>query len=349
MSKIHYFQRYSQRENVVTNNTLLLFSRLYNEHPARFESFVNALDSESGTLEIGLRFYQQEGNQQGGSVPDGCISQSSLKVLVETKLHNNNDKGQLLRHLAGFGEENAQLLLLINATEPSARFVQDVGRLVAEHNQSKSKSVVFCSTTFRDIINCFDSVLSEYDIELKDILEDYREFCVSEKLLSNQNTVMRAITAGGSFAENVNHSVYFDIASRGYSPHSYLGLYTRKSVRAIGKLSNIIEANYDLELKQFESAESRIGVEVQKIDLDKILAIMHAATAIRGWNVYTGHVFFVVEKFYETDFNKSTKFPIQRTKFFDLQLVLDQANTCAVDQLPPCEELAKILAEESWE
>ncbi len=30
MSNIHYFPRYSQKENMVTNNTLLLFSQLYN-------------------------------------------------------------------------------------------------------------------------------------------------------------------------------------------------------------------------------------------------------------------------------------------------------------------------------
>lgn len=29
MSKVHYYRRYSQPENVATNNTLLLLSRLY--------------------------------------------------------------------------------------------------------------------------------------------------------------------------------------------------------------------------------------------------------------------------------------------------------------------------------
>lgn len=30
MSSIHYFPRYSQKENMVTNYTMLLFTRLYN-------------------------------------------------------------------------------------------------------------------------------------------------------------------------------------------------------------------------------------------------------------------------------------------------------------------------------
>ncbi len=40
MSEIHYFQRYSQKENVITNNTLLLFSRLYNHSPQKFNLFL---------------------------------------------------------------------------------------------------------------------------------------------------------------------------------------------------------------------------------------------------------------------------------------------------------------------
>jgi len=43
MSSIHYFQRYSQPENVATNNTLLLLSRLYHDSPNKFKGFLNDL------------------------------------------------------------------------------------------------------------------------------------------------------------------------------------------------------------------------------------------------------------------------------------------------------------------
>ena len=41
MSSVHYFQRYSQPENVVTNNTLLLLSQLYNYSPKKFSEMIN--------------------------------------------------------------------------------------------------------------------------------------------------------------------------------------------------------------------------------------------------------------------------------------------------------------------
>jgi hypothetical protein len=46
MSEIHYFPRYSQRENVVTNNTLLLLLRLYQYNRFKFEKFLEAICAE---------------------------------------------------------------------------------------------------------------------------------------------------------------------------------------------------------------------------------------------------------------------------------------------------------------
>lgn len=43
MTDIHYFPRYSQPENVVTNNTLLLLLRLYQYNRFKFERFMAAL------------------------------------------------------------------------------------------------------------------------------------------------------------------------------------------------------------------------------------------------------------------------------------------------------------------
>lgn len=63
MSKIHYFQRYSQKENVVTNNTMLLFSRLYSNYPFRFECVVGSLLNRGGVCyDVGLAITVQQGN-----------------------------------------------------------------------------------------------------------------------------------------------------------------------------------------------------------------------------------------------------------------------------------------------
>ena len=95
MGSIHYFQRYSQKENVLTNNTLLLFSRLYQHSPISFQNFLNdLLDLD---VDAGISFSQQIKGQ--GSVPDGSLTQTSFRIIVETKLHENFSVGQLKGHL----------------------------------------------------------------------------------------------------------------------------------------------------------------------------------------------------------------------------------------------------------
>ena len=99
MSNIHYFQRYSQPENVVTNNTLLLCSRLYQHSAYAFNGFLS--DLLGGVdIESGVQFAQQIKN---GSVPDGFILQNSFKLVIETKLYNQYTALQL-----------AQLILIQN-------------------------------------------------------------------------------------------------------------------------------------------------------------------------------------------------------------------------------------------
>ena len=98
MSKIHYFQRYSSKENWITNSTLLLLSRLHYYNRFKFESVLNSILNDNNlSINVSVNFTQQEkGNQ---SVVDGVISQDSFKIAVETKLHDNFTANQLIRHL----------------------------------------------------------------------------------------------------------------------------------------------------------------------------------------------------------------------------------------------------------
>ena len=74
MSNVHYFQRFSQRENVDTNNTLLLLSRIQVSDPRLLRNVLAELfaDIELGRpgFEVGVQFSQQT-SAPSGSVPDG--------------------------------------------------------------------------------------------------------------------------------------------------------------------------------------------------------------------------------------------------------------------------------------
>lgn len=344
MSSVHYFQRYSQKENVVTNNTLLLFSRLYNSSPSRFEDFLNSFLSGDGIeLNIGVSFSQQTKAARGSSIPDGALTQPSFKVLIETKLYDNQDHHQLKNHLLGFEEgQETQVLLLINPSKVSDEFNDKMRSEVTEFNKDKGMKVRYIATTFDEIIKSFESVLFEYDIELNELLEDYREYCLDSDLLPRDELMMRAIVSRESFTENMKHGIYFAPANRNFSPHRYVGLYRDKAVRGIGVLKSVVYADFDKANNAFTKVEIIDGVPLSESDKESLLAIMQDAESIYGWDVYTEHQFIFVEKFYPTNYQKISKYPLQNTKFFDLGDVLN------VDELPCCEEIAEQLKNETW-
>lgn len=352
MSKVHYFQRFQQKENVVTNNTLLLFSRLYGSSPIRFEHFINGLLSEDGadTIEVGLIFRQQEGNNKRSSVPDGAITQKSIKVLIETKLYDNQDANQLNRHVDGFGSEDTQLLLLINPTEVPQSFNAKVIDYVNHHNETHSTNIRYAAVTFKQIVESMRSVISDFDVELNELVDDYSSFCDEACLIPRHQFSMRAITAGISFDFNMEFNIYFDPAERSFSRHQYIGLYKSKAVRAVGLLTKIVRADLDVNTGEFNSIEVRdINNQPQKslslstTEMQALRNIIRVAKEKNGWDIHVNHQFFFVERFYPTHFSKSSKYPLQRTRFFDL------GEELGVEVLPNCEQIANLLNGKEWE
>ena len=227
MNATHYFQRYSQRENVVTNNTLLLFSRLYAHNPYNFAAFIN--ESLNISLDIGVSFVQQKRSSSQHSIPDGLISQSSFKIVIETKLDQNYDSDQLERHLSTFTNEEHQILLLLSPTSPNDEFICKVKADVQAFNKIHKQDIQFVPTTFEAIIDSFESVLSNFDFQMKEIAEDFRAFLQEEDLLLSTPYLMRGVAVGGTLNENREFNLYYDRSS--YRDHTYIGLYADKSAR----------------------------------------------------------------------------------------------------------------------
>ena len=123
MADIHYFPRYSQKENMVTNNTLLLFNRLYQHHTYRFKQFINLILEDSDLeFDTTLKFSQQV--KATGSIPDAVVEQESFKIVIETKLYGQQNLPQLMGHLTSFSNEDKQILLWIN-TDPISQMYRE--------------------------------------------------------------------------------------------------------------------------------------------------------------------------------------------------------------------------------
>lgn len=336
MSNIHYFQRYSQKENVATNNALLLFSRLYGNSPIKFKYFFNEI-LEDIDFEVGIQFIQQLKNNK--SIPDGIIAQDSFKLVIETKLDTRHfNVNQLSKHLNSFNTESFQILLSLSPSKMSNDFKNQVKSTIDDYNLQNGTFIRFIDITFREIVSTFRTIISDYDFELIDIIDDYEDYCNSSNLINEAEALMRVIPCGSSLQENLANNVYYAPASRGFSDHSYLGLYNNKRVKAIGKLSNIITADYDgqnFKVKQSTTAPT-------DVELANIINVISGAKQNNNWDISKKHTFFCVENFSETNFVKHSKYALQRSKFFNLNTVLD------VKILPSIEIIAEKLKDKTW-
>jgi len=266
---------------------LLLFSRLYQLAPIKFKDFINDLLDDIN-FEAGINFNQQnkisnKTNRASSTIPDGSINQSSFKVVIETKLfHKNFSVQQLIGHLEDFGNEENQVLLSLSQKKPEIKLKETINDEVQKYNRKTNKRIKFICTSFKEIVEKFINTLNDYDFELINMIDDYEGYCIQDRLIIDDEDRMRVVTCGWTIEENFKYNLYYDPADRGYSDHTYLGIYTDKSVRGIGEIENIITDDLlsSGELKVFESTTEI--TETQKANIIEMIAV---AKIKNNWNI----------------------------------------------------------------
>jgi hypothetical protein len=330
MAVIHYFQRYSQRENVITNNTLLLLARFYELSPDKFQRVLNGLLQKE--VEVGVSFTQQNRREGEGSVPDGLISQRSFQIVIEAKRGNDFRSDQLIAHLNCFTEAEQHFLIAIGATPPSEQQLDEV-RIVAKTKQS---NIEVLGVSYAQLIELVGDEIDDRDYEMNRLWSDYQDFCAGEGLISDDKYLMRLVLANKSRDENLKFNIYYD--QRGFREHKYIGLYGGKTVYAIGEIENIVDAN----LVNKELVINWSKSEVQDDQKQRIREIIKYVMENRGWDIRLGSHFFFVKEFVLTDYKKSTPRAPMGTKFFNLKNILKR------DILPPVADIASLLRKETW-
>ncbi|MXW81775.1 MAG: hypothetical protein F4Z57_22875 [Gemmatimonadetes bacterium] len=330
MTQISYFPRYSQRENIVTNNTLLMMSRLYDYNRLKFGKFLAELgDETSGIAEnLDLQFTQQKGT--GASVVDGFIAQESMKIVIETKLEDSNfSLDQLRRHSLAFGGENHRLLVLLSPG-PTGPF-----RDVLEGIRQEIPTL---HTTFERVLVAAEKCLSAHDEEMLAVLADFEAFCSSENLLPRDKFTMFTPPCGQSFDDNVEYDLYYCPQSWNRRASRFLGIYANKSVRRIGRITKIVACNIDIEQGTVVPDEGEIVEE----ECRRILGAALSARD-RGWDISDNCKFYLCDEMVETDFRKISSGGIQGHRYFDLGEVLKRK------ELPNIAEIGELLKCRTWE
>ncbi len=334
--KIHYFQRYHSKENVATANTMLLLSRLYSYSSDKFFRFLKS-EYFSDRFEPEIVFTLQEKSEE--SVPDATITQEGFKIVVETKMSDWFHSDQLLRHLKSFKEERNKVLIIIApelmAKDKKAKFEEQL----REYNENHAYPVIHINTTFELLAEAVQGVIDDRDYEMQDVLDDYLNYCYNDSLILVPDSWkwMRVQLAGTTFDFNIRQKLYYDDIDRGFRAHDYLGLYKEKSVRAIGRITDIITAVLE------EDGEITYSVEKGEIDDNKKrgIAIVIEDGKNYGYSL-TKTRFFFVDKFYETDFRKTTPRAPMGSRVFDLTQVM------GVSELPDTSVIAEKLKSITW-
>ena len=169
MSKVSYFQRFSQRENHVTNNTLLVLRYLYQSSPLKLQQVLSSfLDDE---LEIGLSFEQQV--RKSVSVPDAVIEQKPFRIVIETKLGNGLDHGQIRRHVTSMQADpiGSHFRSILIGLTPGA--VTDAAEAELR-DFAQQHGVQFVAVTFEDLLVALREACAEHEVGLLAIIEDWR-------------------------------------------------------------------------------------------------------------------------------------------------------------------------------
>lgn len=329
--KTHYFQRYYKKENVDTANTMLLLSRLYSFSPNKFFNFLSEFLPGDNT--INLSFNLQKKNEK--SVPDAIIEQQSFKIVVETKLNSNFKINQLIDHLKSFKNEDNKILLTIDPREIKENIQTLIQKEIYKYNSQHKCNIIHKHITFEKLIDFIRNTIDNQDYEMNEILDDYQDYCFSEKLILDDWKRMRVPLSTQSFDINKKLNLYY-CNDRGFSGHQYLGLYKEKAVRAIGKITSIVTACYE---NNKLISEDKISKEME----NKILQAIEEGRKI-GHDLTKKSRYFFVEKFYDTDFKKITLHAPMGTRYFNLCKVL------GVDKLPcTTEEIANLLRNKVWE
>ena len=332
----HYFQRYHSKENVDTANAMLLLSRLYLNSPKSFFSFLNNL-VEDIDIDVELKVVLQEKNKS--SVPDAAIMQESFKIAVETKLHNNFAEKQLLHHLASLGGYNYKFLMTLDPREMESNLKQKID------SECKNKNVIHINLTFKKLIEAVKEVVDDRDIDMQNIITDYERYCYDSDLIPDDWKRMRVVLSGGTFDQNQECGVYYHGQERGYSARKYIGLYKNKAVKAIGKITGIFEAHV-VNKDNITNFKTVTGLFDETIERRIKNSIKKSPYPFNEEDM----IFFVVDKFYDTDFKKITPRAPMGSRMFDL---VDEINKIMpegskIEELPETSKIAELLKNCTW-
>ena len=188
-----------------------------------------------------------------------------------------------------------------------------IGRTIA----ATHPGVVFRNVTYEDICRAVEGLFKDYEEEMAALVEDYIEYCNDADLFDQSKYLMRIAPCGESVALNKKYGIYFNPRDRGYTKHSFVGVYANKAVQTLWQIDSVFDVQWDGATLTKEFVEGR---DTRDYD-DKLIAIIKEAQAVCGYDITTGRRFFCGVPM-ETDYRKSSSGGILGARFINLRDVV---------------------------
>ncbi len=322
----HYFQRYAQRENWVTNSTLLLLSRLYHYNRRYFEKVLNSLLLDSTALvNTEVAFDQQLGGQGGGNVIDGLIRQSSFAIAIETKLNDNQSEAQLTRHLESLREPADTKVLMALSVHKAPKDLLDSVKSKTLNGDFGNLEVV--SATYEGIISAIQVQLKDQDVEMQEILDDYIALCQDEKLVDLSKRTMLVVPVGASLLMNRDQRIYYHPVVRNTNrPFEFLALYQSWHLRAAGRIAVSVAADMEDGHLIFPQGKP------DELTKDQEQRIRHTIENTEYYNLRQGLRFYLLEDFVD-DLKIRMPKVVQGKKYLTFDQNIDLKSLSALEQI----------------
>lgn len=320
MSEISYFAKYSQRENQITNNTILMFRHLYNESPKLFNDFLSSLLQEQ--IEFGVNFSQQV--KESDSIPDALISQNANNIYFEFKLKDFEDEHQIKNHIASIKESNNSNSILLYVT---------VNRI-----PEKDYDLPVFFITYVDIVENLEFICPEYLYNLREIIDDYQNVLSVNNLLPIKYQMV-AVPCGRTWERCFKFRNYVNSMHRHFRKNTkYIGIYNDKKIKYIGRISDKVKVKNSSEFLDYDTEKPTTDINI----INKAKEIMDNFPKDKSFD--RNYYFF--DEMYEVNIDKSSKGGMQSIKYFDL---LKDFGEIKKDSFESFEQLCNILKGRSFE
>lgn len=324
MSAVSHFQRFAQRENHVTNNTLLVLRHLYQISPAKLEAVLHSLLGDT-QVELGVQFDQQITGSE--SVPDALIYQRAWRVYVETKVGPALDDDQIERHVASIAatkDDGVAVLLGLTSGDVAGPQSEALAKMARQSN------ITFKWITFVELVEALQQQCAEYETTLTAIVEDYVDYLRSQGLLDARDDWILVVPCGQSYEENRRFGLYYDGVNRpSRNGRRYLGIYKDKAVSLIGDIVAVLVCSY---------AEGQVivdAIEFGDKSPEYVASIKSVIEETKYYDLKSAtHRYFVTSGLHETAIRKSTPSGIQGPRYLKISdLIGRRAKGLSTEQL----------------